>query len=226
VNTIAFSGGGEKGSFRASYSRTNADGIDPYNEYKKNIANLGVNYNITKRLNFSVNVNYTNEKFINPPEIGTQGPGAVNFFTRLSSSIPFSALKNKQPTRLRVLKLKLQFRYNSNPIYAYGDAGQRYERTNDRYLGTATLRYDITDWLYAQGRFNYDYALTHTESKVPGGIATSQPLNVADGTYKGTYNVSEGWGTDINADFLIGATRTFNKLSVDASLEIRLGFKS
>ena len=88
VNTIAFSGGNDKGSFRASFSRTDADGIDPYNEYKKNIANLGVNYNITEKINFSVNVNYTNEKFINPPEIGTQGPGAVNFFTRLSSSIP------------------------------------------------------------------------------------------------------------------------------------------
>ena len=58
---------------------------------------------------------------------------------------------------------------------------------------------------------------THTESKVPGGIGTSQPLNTSDGTYKGTYNVREGWGTDINADFLVGATKTFNKLTVDAS---------
>ncbi len=105
-----------------------------------------------------------------------------------------------------------------NPIYAYGDAGQLYERTNDRYLGTATLRYDITKWLYAQGRFNYDYAINFTESKVPGGIGTSQPLNVADGSYKGTFNVAEGWGTDINADFLVGATKTFNKFSVDASV--------
>ena len=79
------------------------------------------------------------------------------------------------------------------------------------------MRYDITDWLYAQGRFNYDYSLNFTESKVPGGIGTSQPLNTADGTYKGSYNVSEGWGTDINADFLVGASKQFNKFSVDAS---------
>ncbi|MBN1144303.1 MAG: SusC/RagA family TonB-linked outer membrane protein [Bacteroidales bacterium] len=218
-NSLAFSGGNDKGSFRASFSNTDADGIDPYNEYKKNIANLGVNYSITERLNFSVNVNYTNEKFINPPEIGAQGPGAVNFFTRLSSSIPFSALENSATNPVTGTEAQTSGFQGTilNPIYAYGDAGQRYERTNDRYLGTATLRYDITEWLYAQGRFNYDYALTHTESKVPGGIGTSQPLNVSDGTYKGTYNVGEGWGTDINADFLVGATKTFNKLSVDAS---------
>ena len=41
-----------------------------------------------------MNVNYTNEKYINPPEIGTQGPGAVNFFTRLSTSIPYEALRD------------------------------------------------------------------------------------------------------------------------------------
>ena len=104
-----------------------------------------------------------------------------------------------------------------NPIYAYGIAGQRYENTRDRFLGTATLRYNITNWLYAQGRINYDYSINFTDSKVPGGIATSQPLNTSDGTFKGSYNVSEGWGTDINADYLVGGSKQFGKFSVDAS---------
>ena len=107
LNTLAFSGGNEKGSFRASFSNTDADGIDPYNKYKKNIANLGVNYDITKKVNFSMNVNYTNEKYINPPELGQQGPGAVNFFTRLSNSIPYRLLKIMQPIRLLEPRHKL-----------------------------------------------------------------------------------------------------------------------
>ena len=40
---------------------------------------------------------------------------------------------------------------------------------------------------------------------------------MSDGTYKGTYNVGEGWETNINADFLVGASKKFNKFSVDAS---------
>ncbi|MGB8492206.1 MAG: carboxypeptidase-like regulatory domain-containing protein, partial [Bacteroidales bacterium] len=187
TNDLAFTGGNEKGSFRASFANTHADGIDPYNVYKKIIANLGVNYNISKRLKFSMNVNYTNEKYINPPELGTQGPGAVNFFTRLSTSIPFENLKNSAADpRTGTESLTSGFQGTLlNPIYAYGVAGQSYELTRDRYLGTATLRYDVTKWLYAQGRINYDYSLRFTESKVPGGIGTSQPLEVSDGTYKG-----------------------------------------
>ncbi len=92
-NNLAFSGGNEKASFRASFTNMDAKGIDPYNTYKKNIANLGVNYDITEKVNFSMNVNYSNENYINPPELGQQGPGAVNFFTRLSNSIPFEALQ-------------------------------------------------------------------------------------------------------------------------------------
>jgi TonB-linked SusC/RagA family outer membrane protein len=219
TNTIAFSGGNDRGSFRASYANTDASGIDPYNTYKKNIANLGVNYKIAEKLTFTMNVNYTNEVYINPPELGTQGPGAVNFFTRLSNSIPFEALRDHATdpnTGTEALTSGFQGTI-LNPIYAYGDAGQRYQNTRDRFLGTATLRYDITPWLYAQARFNYDYSLSFTESKVPGGIGTSQPLNTADGTWKGSYSVGEGWGTDVNADYLIGVSKKINRFTVDAS---------
>ena len=64
------SGGNANGSFRASFSNTTGNGIEPLNTYKRNIANLGVNYDITKKLHFTMNVNYTNEEYINPPQIG------------------------------------------------------------------------------------------------------------------------------------------------------------
>lgn len=219
TNTVAFSGGNENGSFRASFSNSDADGIDPFNEYKRIIANLGVNYDITEKLNFSVNVNYTNEAYINPPQIGTQGPGGVNFFTRIASSIPMEAIKDYATNPLTGTEAQTTGFQGTilNPYYAYQDAGQRFERKNDRFLGTATLRYDIAEWLYILGRYNYDYALSFTEQKNPGGIGTSVPINTSDGTYKGNYNVGEGWGTDINADFLLGASRRFGKFSVDAS---------
>ena len=219
-NSLAFSGGSEKASFRASFSRMDAKGIDPYNTYLKNIANLGVNYDITKKVNFMMNVNFANEKYINPPELGQQGPGAVNFFTRLSNSIPFEALRDHAmdpATGTESVTSGFQGTI-LNPIYAYGIGGQAYENRRDRLLGTATLRYDITDWLYAQGRINYDYSVNFTESKVPAGIGTSQPVNTSDGTYKGSYNVSEGWGNDLNADFLVGANKQFGNFGIDASI--------
>jgi TonB-linked SusC/RagA family outer membrane protein len=217
TNTLAFTGGNERGSFRASFSRTDAKGIEPTNEFKRNIANLGVTYDITDKVNFTMNVNYSNENYINPPRIGTQGEGSMNFLTRISQSVPISLMREHAINPATGTEWMVGgWSTINNPYYAQ-QAGQSYINTRDRFLGTATLRYDMTDWLYAQGRFNYDYSLRFTESKTPGGIGTNQPQH-SDGTWKGNYGVSEGWGTDINADFLIGAAKEFGKFSVDASI--------
>jgi TonB-linked SusC/RagA family outer membrane protein len=217
VNTVAMSGGNANGSFRASFSNTSGTGIEPSNEYKKNTFNIGVNYDITKRLKFTTNINYTKENYINPPQIGQQGAGSMNFLTRLAQSIPLANLRynNTNPaTGTEAVTSGFQGTI-LNPYYAMA-AGASYINTRDRFLGTTTLRYDITDWLYAQGRYNYDYAISFAETKSPGGIATSIPTN-SDGTYKGSYNVAESWQTNVNADFLVGVSKKINKFSVDAS---------
>ncbi len=94
TNTLGLSGGGPNGSFRASISTTNANGIVPSNEYKRTIFNIGVNHTIAKKLRLQVNVNYADEDYINPPQIGTQGDGAVNFFTRMPISVPLEAYRD------------------------------------------------------------------------------------------------------------------------------------
>jgi len=216
-NTVAMSGGNDNGSFRASFSNTTGLGIEPTNKYKKNTFNIGVNYDITKRLKFTTNINYTKEDYINPPQIGQQGAGSMNFLTRLAQSIPLVNLRannTNSATGTEAVTSGFQGTILS-PYYAMA-AGALYINTRDRFLGTSTLRYDITDWLYAQGRYNYDYAISFAETKNPGGIGTSIPTN-ADGTYKGSYNVSENWETNVNADFLVGVSKKINKFSVDAS---------
>ncbi|OFY81551.1 MAG: SusC/RagA family TonB-linked outer membrane protein [Bacteroidetes bacterium RBG_19FT_COMBO_42_7] len=215
-NTLSFSGGNEKGSFRASFGRTDTKGIEPTNEYKRNIANLGVVYDITKKVNFSMNVNYSNENYINPPQIGTQGEGSMNFLTRVSLTLPLSVAERSAINPATGTEWQIAGWTTINNPYYMIQAGQSYIRTRDRFMGTATLRYDITDWLYAQGRFNYDYLTGFNESKRPGGIGTSQPQET-DGTWKGTYSVFEAWETNINADYLVGASKKFGKFSVDAS---------
>jgi TonB-linked SusC/RagA family outer membrane protein len=217
TNTVAMSGGNANGSFRASFSNTTGSGIEPSNEYKKNTFNVGVNYDITKRLKFTTNINYTKEDYINPPQIGQQGAGSMNFLTRLSQSIPLVNLRanNTNPaTGTETVTSGFQGTI-LNPYYAMS-AGGSFIDTRDRFLGTSTIRYDFTDWLYAQGRYNYDYAIDFTETKTPGGIGTSIPTN-SDGTFKGSYNVGEGWGTNVNADFLVGVSKKINKFSVNAS---------
>ena len=220
TNTLGLSGGGPNGSFRASISTTNAEGIVPSNEYKRTIFNIGVNHTIAKKLRLQVNVNYADEDYINPPQIGTQGDGAVNFFTRMPISVPLEAYREhaKDPVT------KAEWRTNgfqgtvNNPYFPLQN-GQKFKEDRNRLLGTVSLRYDITDWLYAQGRFNYDRGTNWSESYALNGtgantiVATTTPTV----TYRGNYNVSQTTSTDINADFLIGGSHEFGKFSVEAS---------
>jgi TonB-linked SusC/RagA family outer membrane protein len=217
TNTIALSGGGPKGSFRASFSNSDAKGIEPRDEYKRKIFNIGINQSITEKLKLAVNINWANEIQINPPQVGTQGAGSVNFFTRLALSSPTSALKNSavNPTNGTETQTSGFQGTVLNPYYA-NQAGQNWVNNRDRILGTATLRYDFTSWLFLQGRYNYNYSVNNNEFHIPYGIGTSVPTN-ADGTYKGSYSIAQGKSTEINADFLVGANKEFGKFSFDVS---------
>jgi TonB-linked SusC/RagA family outer membrane protein len=220
TNTLGLSGGGPKGSFRASVSTTTAKGIVPSNEYKRTIFNIGVNHNVVEKLRLQVNVNYADEDYINPPQIGTQGDGAVNFFNRMPISVPIEAYRDhaKDPSTGAEWRTN-GFQGTINNPYFPLQGGQKFKEDRNRLLGTVTLRYDVTDWLYAQGRVNYDRGTNYSESYALNGtgsntiIATTTPSV----TYRGNYNISQTTTTDINADFLFGGSKEFGKFSVDVS---------
>ncbi len=217
TNTIAITGGGAGGSFRASYTNTDGSGLEPSNDYHKNSFNIAVTHDISKKLHFSSNINYTKEDYLNPPQIGGQGAGSMNFLTRLAMSNPLDHYRYNSVAANGTEAVTSGFQGTIlNPYYAM-QAGNSYEQVRDRFLGTSTLRFDVTDWLYVQGRMNYDYSISFTESQVVSGIGTSIPYNTADGTYKGSYSLGESKGTNVNADFLIGANKKFDKFSVNAS---------
>jgi len=217
TNTIGLSGGGEKGSFRVSFSNVDVKGLVPNNEYKKRIFNTGINHNFNKKLQLQLNVNYANEDNINPPQIGTQGDGAAAFFNRMSISTPLEAYRDnaKDPVSGAEYKTNGFLGTINNPYYPMQN-GQYYHEVRNRFLGTATLRYQMTDWLYAQGRFNYDYNSAFSEWDRLNGTGATTLFN-GDGTYRGTYNIQQDISTDINADFMVGANKQFGKFSVDAS---------
>jgi hypothetical protein len=167
-----------------------------------------------------LNLNYADEDYINPPQIGTQGDGAVNFFNRMPISTPIEAYRDhaKDPATGAEWKTSGFQGTVNNPYFALQN-GQKYKEDRNRLLGTATLRYEITNWLFAQGRFNFDrgdnfaewYALNGTGANTT--IATTTPTV----TYRGNYNLNQTTTLDLNADFLFGTSQQFGKFSVDAS---------
>lgn len=217
-NTVAMSGGGQNGNFRVSFSNAKTEGIQQDNEYTKKIVNLGMNHNFSEKLSFSANINYTNEYNVNPPEVGVQGPGAPNFLYRMAGSIPLEAFSTSVVDPLTTTEWRTSG-FQSTLINPYYNLGRQfYNNTRDRFLMTTSLRYEFTDWLYAQGRVNYDYSHTSTDFNAPTGRGTSTPYNAALTGFNGTYEVRNGGGKELNTDFLIGTNHSFGDFSADISL--------
>lgn len=216
INTLALSGGNGQSSFRASYSNQNVQGISPNNDYKKRIFNLGVNHKLSNQLQLQVNINYTNEVNNNPPQVGAQGDGAPNFLYRMSTSIGLDVLKEKAATANGTETQTSGFQTTLiNPYFLM--PRQFIINKRDRILGTATLRYDITKWLYAQGRVNMDYGVNLLERNRPTGTGSSTPLNSAGTGFNGTYSIAQGTARQMNSDFLVGASHAFKNFTVDLS---------
>lgn len=219
-NSIAFSGGGPKGGFRVSYSQMDAKGITPGNEYYRKIFNLGLNQNITDKLSVSVNINYTNEKNLNAPQVGVQGQGYMNFIVRTSPVVPLSAFKENAANAVGAETPTNGFGATVLNPYFYIPRQFNKDR-GDRILGTVTTKYQFFNWLYLQGRIALNYDVSDNQRNNPtggGGFGTAN-LGIyydnARTTYNGTFDEDGSQTKDINYDFILGGNHTFGDFSVD-----------
>jgi TonB-linked SusC/RagA family outer membrane protein len=219
TNTVAVSAGNNKGNFRASFTNQDANGIQPNNSYHKKIFNLGASQNINDKLSISVNINYTNERNVNPPLVGQQGQSMVNFITRMSSTIPLEALKNGAVNADGNEALTSGFGTTLiNPYWLMPRVFNKVLR--DRFLGTATVRYNFAKWLYLQGRANLDFAVQNNQNNDPTGTAQNPNGAYYDNsktTYNGSYTTGQSNTKNLNMDFLLGSNQTFGDFSVDLS---------
>jgi len=217
VNTLALSGGNASTSYRVSFSNQDTKGVSPGNTYHKKIFNLGLNSKVTDRLTLQVNINYTHEENNNPPLVGAQGIGFSSFLNRIPLTVGISTLKTSvQNPDGTILSTNPFNNLLTNPYYLIGRMFDKTKR--DRLLGTVSLRYDFTKWLYLQGRVNADFGYNNNEANNPSNYAPNAPINSATGGWAGNYNVSTGYNKEMNSDFLLGTSHKIGKFSIDASV--------
>jgi TonB-linked SusC/RagA family outer membrane protein len=213
TNSIALTGGSDKGNFRLSFANTAAAAIVPNSEYHKKIINLGLNYKLTQNFSVQLNANYSNEYNKNPPQIGIQDMDANSTIYTMANSIDVHWLKktykdvngNEQPLA--------RLTNRNNPYWV---AYQRFENVRrDRLFGNVSLRYQLTKWLYVQGRFGQDYYTRPYNYDRPTG--TRSIAAVASG-FNGYYYQDLSTFRERNMDFLIGGNKTFGKFGIDITL--------
>jgi TonB-linked SusC/RagA family outer membrane protein len=212
TNSIALSGGNDKGNFRMSFATTNAQGIVPNSDYRKKILNLGLNYRFTPKFSAQLNANYSNEFNHNPPQIGIEGFSVNTTIFTMANSIDVAWLKNYTDENGNEMPLA-RFTGRNNPYWV---AYKHFENIRkDRLFGNASLRYQFTDWFYVQGRIGQDYYTRPYDFNRPTG---SRNLAAAVTGFNGTYYQNVATFRERNVDFLAGAKTGFGKFGVDVTL--------
>ncbi|CAG5069172.1 hypothetical protein DYBT9623_01908 [Dyadobacter sp. CECT 9623] len=212
TNSIALSGGNEKGNFRLSFANTDANAIMPNSDYHKRIFNLGLNYKFSKKLSAQVNANYSNEYNKNPPQIGIQDMNANTTIYTLATSIDTDWLKNRKDANGNEMPLA-RFTNRNNPYWVAYDRFENVRR--DRIFGNTSVRYDFTDWLFVQGRIGQDYFTRPYNYNRPTGTRSISAVTTG---FNGYYYQDVSTFRERNLDVLIGANRSFSDFGIDITL--------
>ncbi|MCF2491380.1 SusC/RagA family TonB-linked outer membrane protein [Dyadobacter sp. CY347] len=212
TNSVALSGGNEKGNFRLSFANTDADAIMPNSDYHKKIFNLGLNYKFSDKLSAQLNANYSNEHNKNPPQIGIQDMNANTTIYTLATSIDTEWLKNRKDANGNEMPLA-RFTNRNNPYWVAYDRFENVRR--DRIFGNTSVRYDFTDWLFVQGRVGQDYYTRPYNYNRPTGTRSISAVTTG---FNGYYYQDVATFRERNLDVLIGANRTFGDFGIDITL--------
>jgi TonB-linked SusC/RagA family outer membrane protein len=217
TNSVSLEGGGDKGGFNLSLSNLDSEGITPNNDFQRRTVNLGTTYDLSDQLNVTANINYSNEKNTNPPNVGQQDNTMPVALYNLANSMPLDLLEENKFDSDGNEFVYSRFRNRTNPFFTLSEQFNNIVR--DRFFGNITLKYDVLPWLFVQGRIGQDYWSRDQDfNGFPTGQASRAPAPA--GFVNGTFTQESRRFRETNLDFLISANRTFGE---DFGVGVNLG---
>lgn len=214
TNTISLSTSGDKGGMNLSLANMTSDGIVPNNSYKRNTINIGFSYNLSEKLSFQGNMNYSTEYNENPPNIANQDNSIPTAIYAMANSMPLDVLKANAHDALGNEYVYSRFKNRTNPYFTLSDQFQKIRR--DRMFGNISMKYDVAKWLFVQGRIGQDFWSRDQEyNNFPTGQASLAPAPA--GFVNGVFTQESRRFREINADFLVSATKEFGDFGVNVT---------
>ncbi|WP_114750429.1 SusC/RagA family TonB-linked outer membrane protein [Pleomorphovibrio marinus] len=214
TNTVSISSGGEFGGFNLSVSNLDNQSIVPNSDYNRKTINLGFTQEIAKKLIVSGNINYSLENIKNPPQIAEQDMSTPTTLNTLANSMPLWLMQEKMADANGDEFVYSRFRNRTNPYWSTFEKFDNVRR--DRVFGNITARYNVTDWLFVQGRVGQDFFARDQEYNFPTGTASLG--NAPVGFVNGQYVQDNRRFREVNADFLIGANHKFGDFGTSLTL--------
>ncbi|ODS83747.1 MAG: SusC/RagA family TonB-linked outer membrane protein [Cytophagaceae bacterium SCN 52-12] len=214
TNTISMNAGNDKGGVYVSLSNLANKGISPRNTFDKKSINLGANYQLSRRLSLHSNVNYSYENIKNPPQIAVQNLNPNAALYTWANSVGYDVLREKRKDPVTGDETPTsRFTPRNNPYWSTYEHFENIIR--DRIFGNFSMRYELTDWLFVQGRVGQDYFSRDNDYNLPTG---SRHLNSVANGFNGQYYQENRRFRETNIDFLVGAHKAWGDFGFDLNL--------
>jgi hypothetical protein len=205
----------DKGGLSFSFSDLNSKGIVPNNSFNRKTIYLGFGYQLSKRLNFKGNINYSIEDNENPPNVANQDNSIPTVLYNLANSMPLNVLDENKFDANGNEAVYSRFRNRTNPYFTLSQQFQNIKR--DRIFGNIAVKYDLAPWLYVQGRVGQDYwSRDQDYNNFPTGQASRAAAPA--GFVNGLYTQESRRFREVNADFILSATKEFGDYAVNANI--------
>ena len=217
INSLSISGGSERTQSYVSYANTSANGIMPTNTFTRHNMMAKETFKLfDNKVTVNASLNYITQKGRNRHEPGQYRNPLTGLYT-FPANGDFRQYKNEfeKYDDLKGYPVQQWYRdvnqdFSANPYWVLHRNPHTEKR--DRVMASASIRYNITDYLNLQGRLNYDRIADLYERKIYA--STSTTLHNVNGEYRQERDDSRQFYGDLMANF----NKTFDVWSVTASV--------
>lgn len=223
TNSVSMTGGSATQNFRLGFSDLRNESIIPNSGFDRQNISLSTNSKFGKRLTVTAKVLYSHEYAKNRPYLSDSPANGIQSIWRMPpnlnvedymgdpnklGAIPEGTSQESLDIWGKVVGEEYQQASNNWGQNPYWTAYQFIQDDwRDRFITSGSARYDLTDFLYLQGRAGMDWYTRREQDLVPQGTGYQRG---------GSMSEREARVREINLEYMLGFDKTFGKLSVNA----------
>jgi len=223
TNSLALSGGSESQSFRFAFSDLRGSSVIPNAGFDRQNLSLSANSRFGKNLVLNAKILYSHEYAKNRPYLSDSPANGILSMYYIPSNIDVNNYKG-DPDKLGAIPAT----QDQASLTLWGKiAGEEFQQANnnwhqnpwwtayqfdnddwrDRIIASGQIRYNFTEWLFAQGRIGMDWYTRRETDLVPQGTGYQRG---------GSIGIGENRVKELNAEWTLGFDKTFGSISVNA----------
>ncbi|SFW63349.1 TonB-linked outer membrane protein, SusC/RagA family [Sinomicrobium oceani] len=224
MNSVSFSGGDDKGTFRMAYTNFLQEGALRNSDITRNTIDFSATYNLTEKLSAFGNITYTNTKGQGRVYTGYEGRNPMQGFRQWwNMSVDMQKQKEAYLATGQNMTWNLTDWESRKVGYAdnhYFDRDNNYQSDRkNRFFGNFGLNYEINDWMSLMGRFTFDTFSELREERVAAGSSSGIGRTSHGGA--GEYYFMNHTVSEYNYDMILNIDKDLNE---DLNLNANVGW--